>query len=106
MEPGNMLEIKTLDKEWCDKDLVMLHACFQLLTDCIEEEKLFEFTDWEDSTESKQVKNEIDALYNWWINRVKAEKEEQIDPTVSEDQYEMDTEMLIRLVKLRAYLWT
>ena len=83
-----------------------MNACFQLLADCIEEEKLLEFIDWEHSTESKQVKKEIDALYNWWINRVKAETEQQIDPTVSEDQYEMDTEMLIRLVKIRAYLWT
>lgn len=28
MQPSNKLSIDTLDKEWRDKDIVMLHACF------------------------------------------------------------------------------
>lgn len=41
MNQSMTLTIKTLTGEWCDKDIVMLHACFQLLTDCIESEDLF-----------------------------------------------------------------
>ncbi len=105
MKPANSLKIKTLDKGWCDKDYVMLHACFQLLTDCIEQEKLHEMTDWDYNDEYKQAKKEIDELNNWWKDRIKAEQE-QTDAAWEEDQYEKDTEMLVRLVKIRAYLWT
>ena len=33
------LKIKTLEKGWHDKDEVLLHAAFQLLTDFVEQEK-------------------------------------------------------------------
>lgn len=47
-EPGNLLKNKSLDDEWCDKDIVMLHACFLLLEDCVEQEKLLDgTTEWE-----------------------------------------------------------
>jgi len=48
MEPSNILKIDTLDKNWRDKDSVMLHACFQLLKDCVEKENLLDetITDW------------------------------------------------------------
>jgi hypothetical protein len=106
MQPGNILRIKTLDEEWCDKDRVMLHACFQLLTDCVEEEKLFELTDFEYNAESKKVKKEIDELYIWWKTRVMAEQNKQNYESETEEQYKEDTEMLIRLINKREYLWT
>ena len=40
MKPGNKLKIGSLDKSWCDNDTILLHSCFQLLVDCIENEKL------------------------------------------------------------------
>ena len=106
MKPANFLKIKTLDKDWYDKDIVMLHACFQLLTDCIEVERLYEMTDWDRNDGLKQTKKEIDELYTWWKNRVKEVQDKQVDPINTKNQYEKDTEMLIRLVKLREYLWT
>lgn len=106
MKPANILKIKTLHKDWSDKDIVMLHACFQLLTDCIELEKLHDMTDWEQNDKTKIAKKEIDELYTWWENRVKAEKDNEVDPIWTEKQYEKDTEMLIRLIKIREYLWT
>ena len=106
MQPGNVLKINTLDEEWNDKDRVMLHACFQLLTDCIEEERLHEFTNWEHNSESRKVKKEIDELYHWWKTRVLAEQDRQNHENETEEQYKKDTEMLIRLVKVREYLWT
>lgn len=106
MKPANMLRIKTLNEDWTDKDMVILHACFQLLIDCIEEEKLFEFIDWESNNDAKKIKTEIETLYNWWIERTEAEKKKGIDSFWSEEQYKKDDEMLIRLIKIRKYLWT
>lgn len=34
-----ILKIHTLDKGWCDKDYIMLHAAFQILVDFVEKEK-------------------------------------------------------------------
>lgn len=36
MKPSNLLKIETLNDEWLDKDMIILHACFQILSDCIE----------------------------------------------------------------------
>ena len=38
MKPANLLKIDTLGEGWPGKDNVMLHACFQLLTDFLEQE--------------------------------------------------------------------
>jgi hypothetical protein len=98
--PGK-LKIKTLSADWCDKDVVMLHACFQLLTDCVEKEKLLDGnTNWNHSKATKKVKAEITALYKWWTKRKEIENE--LEPK----QYEMDNKMLIRLIKIRKHLWT
>lgn len=43
MDNANVLKIETLTDGWCDNDLIMLHACFQLLKHFIEDEKPFEF---------------------------------------------------------------
>ena len=40
MKPLNLLKIETLNDEWLDKDVIILHACFQILCDCIEKENL------------------------------------------------------------------
>lgn len=107
MEPSNLLIIKTLTEGWSDKDNVMLHACFQLLTDCIEQERLFDSTtDWNQDEKFKHAKEEIGFLYAWWQKRVKMEQENKLDPIWSDNQYEEDNQMLIRLIKSRQYLWT
>lgn len=106
MESANILKIQTLDDGWSDKDNVMLHACFQIFIDCIEKEKLNDKTDWEQDESFKKAKKEIDELYVWWKDRIKAEKSENIDPIWTKNQHEKDTNMLIRLVKIRKFLWT
>ncbi len=106
MKPGNVLKIKTLDNDWSDKDQVLLHACFQLLCDCIEKEKLLDFTDWDHNKSYRDAKKEIDELYVWWKKRAKAQQNNELDPVCSEGQYEKDTQMLIRLIKIRKFLWT
>ena len=103
MRPSNVLKIKSLHSDWCDKDQVMLHACFQLLEDCIKEENLLDgHTDWGHDEKHRAAKSELVELYEWWLERV---KKDDIDP-LSEQQYEEDNQMLIRLIKVRWALWT
>jgi len=101
-----ILHIKTLDGDWCDKDLVMLHACFQLLTDFVEDEMKNDLTDWQAEENTQNIKSEISNLYNWWKERSNPGNFESIDPAFSDVQYIKDNEMLIRLIDIRKYLWT
>jgi len=62
MEPGNHLKIESLNHEWRDKDSVMLHACFQLLKDAVEQERLMTDIDWDTSDINRATKKEIEAV--------------------------------------------
>lgn len=106
MKPANILKIDTLGEGWSDKDNVMLHACFQLLIDYLEKEELEEQTDWNQSEEYAEANKEIDILQNWWKQRILDAEEGKINPVLNQSQYEKDNEMLIRLIKIRQYLWT
>ena len=107
MEDPRVLKITTLDKGWRDKDQVMLHACFQLLCDCIENENLFTgHVQWDHDEEHITAKKELLALYDWWKQRVERDKKGEIDSIWGEGQYEEDDAMLIRLIQHRKYLWT
>jgi len=65
MEPSNILKIDTLDENWRDKDSVMLHACFQLLKDCVEKENLLSgHTDWKADERHREAKKEIKELFD------------------------------------------
>ena len=61
-----VLRIRTLDKGWWDRDHVLLHAAFQLLTDFIEQEKPDQIVDWGSDPKHKQAWKEIRFLYRWW----------------------------------------
>jgi hypothetical protein len=39
MEPANILKIESLSNNWRDKDDIILHACFQILKNFVEQEK-------------------------------------------------------------------
>lgn len=106
MKDPHTLHINTITSDWLDKDLLMLHACFQLLTDCVEKENLFESRDWTYDSEHMNAKTEIEELYNWWKYRSQKEINREIDPIWTDNQYEFDNGMLIRLIKVRQYLWT
>jgi len=93
-----ILKIESLEpvyKGWCDRDFIMLHACFQILKDFIEKEKGDEYCDYE---HHKEFVDEVRFLYNWWLERSKLDW--------SYDTHEEDNEMLIRLMKIRLSLWT
>jgi len=62
MELGNHLKIESLNPEWRGKDSVMLHACFQLLKDAVEQERLMTDIDWDTSDINRATKKEIEAV--------------------------------------------
>lgn len=99
MKPSNILKIDTLDENWRDKDSIMLHACFQLLKDCVEKENLLDgHTDWDTDEKHSLAKKEIEELYNWWLSYTESD-------VPDDEAYKIETKMLIRLVKARWALW-
>ena len=87
------LKIQSLPnaKQWVDRDTLMLHACFQILTDFIELEKGDNHCNYE---AHKDFVDEVRRLYIWWKLRLNL---------VDSDR---DNEMLERLIKIRESLWT
>ena len=69
----------------------MLHACFQILQDCVEKEKVDTDCNYE---AHKELVDEIRFLYNWWLVRKEV---------VFRDDDEDDV-MLNRLIKIRTSL--
>lgn len=65
---GNVLVLKNLKKNnpWCDKDHVMLCACFQLLVDFLEKEKPERFMDVKHDAPQRRQYKEWRALYRYW----------------------------------------
>ena len=81
--------------------MIILHACFQILCDCIEKENLFKsHVDWMYDNEHKNAKIEIENLYNW-RNKRKFDND-----NLENIQYEEDNQMLKKLIEFRQYLWT
>jgi len=99
MKPANVLKIDTLENEWRDKDTVMLHACFQLLTDFIKDELYNGYNDWEADEDHRMAKREMEELGSWWETY-----EEGTVP--GKEQSETENRMLIRLINIRWAMWT
>jgi len=83
------LRIKSLPTGWTDRDEIMLHACFQILTDCVEKENVDTHCSYETH---KDFVDEVRFLYQWWLDR--------------KEISDIDDEMLLRLIKIRKQLWT
>jgi hypothetical protein len=90
------LKIESLPsaKEWTDRDNIMLHACFQILKDCVEKEHVDTHCNYETH---KDFVDEVRFLYQWWETR--RTKHRSYDNTE-------DNQMLDRLMKIRTSLWT
>lgn len=93
------LKIETLPptKQWVDRDVIMLHACFQVLQDCVEKEKVDTHCNYK---AHKTFVDEVRFLYKWW------KKRKTKPSTLVDDQMKEDDEMLLRLMKIRTSLWT
>ncbi|MCE9530707.1 MAG: hypothetical protein K8T89_06210 [Planctomycetes bacterium] len=94
MKPANLLRIDTLDDEWRDKDMVMLHACFQILCDFIEKEQ------GENKVIAAPDRQGLVKLYAWWKARNRDEA------NMSESEYAEDSWHLSQLIKMRPLLWS
>lgn len=81
-------------KQWVDRDYIILHACFQILQDCVEKENVDTHYDYE---AYKDFVDEVRLLYKWWLKRKNDD---------SFDNDGEDNEMLNRLIKIRQALWT
>lgn len=103
MQPANLLPINSLGEGWYDKDHVLLHACFQLLTDFVEQEMQGkDYPDWNATEESRRARKEIGDLYSWWQERkLRDDLKGREEP-----DYLQDNEMLHRLIDVRMHLWT
>jgi hypothetical protein len=102
MEPAYVLKIESLNAGWHDNDHVMLHACFQLLKDCIVKEDLFDgHIDWNFDERHRKTKAELIELHEWRKERTRDGSQNGPRPT---DQYEKENEMLIRLINLSSTL--
>ncbi|MEH6577784.1 MAG: hypothetical protein V7731_11975 [Amphritea sp.] len=69
----------------------------------MENEKLLDgHIDWDFNAQYKEAKNELQALYDWWIFRSSGERHSPED----EQEFKKDNEMLHRLIEVRWALWT
>ena len=98
---SHLISTKLSKGNWYDKDIMILHGIMELLVDFVDKEKCFEMWETENSVD-KYVKNEIIEIYNWW----KVYKNVTISLHLDEENYKTENEMLIRLIKIRDYLWT
>jgi hypothetical protein len=73
-----ILKINTLNKGWCDKDHMILHAAFQLLVDFVEKEKPDQIINWNSDPEHKKTWQEIKSLYRWWT-KTRPNRKEPLD---------------------------
>lgn len=81
------------EQPWCDRDYIMFHACFQLLEDCVEKEKLFD--NWGNNFE---VQEHLKTLYKWWKE---VKDSEGFDSGSQDSQAKLEL-----LIKYRQFLWT
>lgn len=115
-----------LDPGWHDVDYKMLHACFDFLVEFVEKEDglktlmhqyqycerdgVFHIEDSEGALDqegyelAKHIYNEVRELYDWWKNTSEAELNDlEFHPDKDND---FCTNQLLRLIKVRRYLWT
>ena len=78
---------------WVDRDMIMLHSCFQLLVDFVEKEDGLNQSDYEFY---KETVDELKYLYDWWQEN---KESVSIDDDVADKH-------LIRLINKRGFLWT
>jgi hypothetical protein len=105
---------------WSDVDHLMLYANFELLRRFVEDEEGLESLAYqgpsfreeaekwrgekaallESAAERDHIYDEVRYLWHWWTE----ERPHDVGP--GDEEYEKDTEMLVRLMKVRGSLWT
>jgi hypothetical protein len=111
-ESKYQLTIPSLEAGFNDRDIVLFHAAFTILSDFIELEWHLNppYRDTKDAQDSDETKlyekenreiKELMELYNWWKTEYpELEKKNMFD------SYDLQNEKLMKLVSLRKFLWT
>ena len=105
------LKIRTLDRDYCDRDVLFLHACFQVLSDFVEKE--LEPYEEKFGTEHEErwgkAFSEMRELLKWWKDWNAPGRRFKTTQELT-DWYKngelREKEMLHRLVAVRGYMWT
>jgi len=119
----DVVKAKNLKRgRYYDKDWQMMSVCFQLLVDYVEVEA--DQINWKEEPYAG-IWKEMQELYSWWTKdrKIREEKGDSMLLSTSWDKEfskeerenwfkfdiacgEEDTEMLIRLMKIRPHLWS
>lgn len=95
---------------WIDSDYKILLSNFKILCDFMEKEKPGENVNWYSDDALIIAWEELEDLYCWWIKERPASLAEanacKTSSETSQQLYKKDTEMLIRLIKVRSFMWT
>jgi hypothetical protein len=97
---------------WIDRCEALLIANFQILKEFVEKEEPFKHGDWSTSLEHQNAEKEIKELYNWWVKERVKEHEVSLKLigkkrwSIRKKLEKKDDKMLLRLIKIREYLWT
>ena len=112
----HLIDIRSKEYKWgwIDQDHRIFLACFKCLEEFVEKENPFEVTDYYNDKhhpESAQAGDEIKLLYHWWkegrfVEELEHKKNKNKPDWDYFGIYERETEMLIRLINIRRYLWT
>jgi hypothetical protein len=122
-----VLRVETLnDRDYSDEDQILLHAAFQVLVNYNGGDDLAKYVDFlagDKVADPAFIADRLPyfkealSLYNWWT----VDRPKRIDPwdarvlgkltgeeaiTEEDRQYVEDTDMLVRLVKIREILWS
>lgn len=118
--PFNVVKVRSLPRTYCERDLLLLHAAFQILWDFVDREQPSDFTLSEQELleaythrydgEETVMQDRIDSamklreLYAWWQKAKNYDDLDQWDdPTYS---YDACNEKLHQLIDIRGSLWT
>jgi len=113
---------------WCDTDHRLVHANFELLVQFVDNEKPFDWINWESDEGHQNAANVMRELYKWWKDYPRREKEvddathnwyvsscasredekELFDRIheLEEKLHEETKANLHRLIDIKDYLWT
>ncbi len=64
----NHVRIRSLPPTWTDRDEILIHGMFQVLSDYMEKEKPEDSIDWSWCSEHAHAWKEMQELYDWWNN--------------------------------------
>ena len=132
----DLIPTKLNRTNWWDKDTLILHGMMELLVDFVDGEKCFEIVSWEEDSHKEageEIKaiyawwknypnrqKEIDDVLTAWGDCTFGRKEDLVVPEQTDISKELlkihdllenklleeEQDMLIRLIKIRKFLWT